>query len=197
MGFHLTGTSKSMLEFEFLTMKHPKEVRSINSQFPDAKSYIYGKLNDFAILRAGVGVQKVLNSKARGIKNAVEVRYLYNMGLSMGILKPVYLYILNFNSNYEAYTTVEKYDPDKHFTDNIFGRAPFTKGLNEIKLHPGGYAKFGLNFDFSANEELVKSIEVGANLDAYPTDVPIMAIQDNKKFFLTLYISFNIGNQHN
>lgn len=196
-GMHLTGYSKSMLEFEFLSMKNPKETRSINPLYSDAKSYIYGKLNTFSVGRAGVGIQKVINSKARGIKNAVEVRYFYAMGFSAGILKPVYLYIVDFNSGYDATIKTEKYNPTKHYPENIYGRAPFTKGFGELKFHPGGYVKFGLNFDFAPEEENLRSIEIGFNVDAYPKEVPIMALKENKKFFLTFYLSFNLGNQYN
>ncbi|MEI7594617.1 MAG: hypothetical protein WCK02_02635 [Bacteroidota bacterium] len=197
-GKHLTGYSKTTLEFDLVGMKHPKEVKSVSSLYVDAKSFVYGKLNTLTILRTGLGVQKIINSKGRGIKSAVEVRYFYFLGGSLGFAKPVYLYIVKgFTSNYKIITATEKYNPQIHYPENIFGRASFVNGIDEIKIHPGGYAKFGLSFDYAAYEEEVKSIEIGAILDAYPKSIPIMATKTNNNLFLTFYMSFNIGKRFN
>src|SRR5437868_6124329 len=42
-GKHVTGFKKRILDFEFLTVKHPKEYSS-PSLYDGAKSFIYGKL---------------------------------------------------------------------------------------------------------------------------------------------------------
>lgn len=197
-GKHLTGYSKTSLDVEIVGMKHPKEIKSINTFYLDSKSFIYGKSNSLLITRIGGGVQKTINSKGRGIKSAVEVRYFYFAGASFGFTKPVYLYIVQgFDPNYHMITTIEKYNPLEHYPENIYGRGPFSKGFNEIKIHPGGYAKFGLSFDYASYEEEVKSIEVGAILDAYSKSIPIMATKKNSNFFLTFYLSFNIGKRYN
>ncbi|MFH0867027.1 MAG: hypothetical protein V1904_12595, partial [Bacteroidota bacterium] len=61
-GKHITGYKKRMFEIEITGMKHPKEIKSINPYFDNAKSYVYGKENYFFILRGGMGRQKVINS---------------------------------------------------------------------------------------------------------------------------------------
>src|SRR5205085_7126638 len=88
-GRNITGFKKLMFEAQFVSMKHPKEVKQINPYFENSKSYIYGKLNTFNILRASVGQRNTLYSKAD--RTGVEVRLIYLAGLSLGITKPIYL----------------------------------------------------------------------------------------------------------
>lgn len=192
-GRNITGYRKVIFEAQLVSMKHPKEVKQINPYFENSKSYIYGKLNTFNIIRAGVGQRNTLYSKAD--RTGVEVRFIYLAGLSLGITKPVYLEILSEeppNSGRFDIVT-ERYDPEKHFIDNIYGRAPFTYGLDEINFHPGGFAKIGFNFEYAPFHEDIKSIEVGAVFDAYPKKIPIMATKENKQFFLSFFITFIYG----
>lgn len=191
-GKNLTAYKKRMWEAEIVNMKHPKEVRSVNPYFDNAKSFFYGKLNSMIALRAGIGQQQVIFSKAE--RSGVEVRFNYTAGLSLGLAKPVYLNILYptaFEGEYEV--IVEKYDPERHYVDNIYGRAPFTEGISETRIYPGGYAKVGVSFDYGTMHDDVKSIETGITLDAYGKKVPIMAETNNNQFFFNFYINILYG----
>lgn len=195
-GKHITGYKKRMFELELTGMKHPKEIRTVNPYFENSKSYIYGKENSFLLLRAGLGKQKIINSKPYW--GGVELRYFYYGGLSLGLLKPIYLYILHKTSvDYEYNLSIEKYDPDIHFAEDIFGRAPFFQGFNKLKPMPGIYLKTGLNFEYGAYDESVKAIEAGVTLDAYTNNVPIMAFVKNRNYFVSLYLSFHFGSRGN
>ena len=88
-----TVSKKHFWEGEFVSMKHPKEIRSINPYVENAKSYIYGKLNTFLILRGGYGRQHILFDKAD--KGGVAIRLNYSGGISLGFTKPIYLNILH------------------------------------------------------------------------------------------------------
>ncbi len=192
-GKNITGYKKLMFEAQFVNMKHPKEIKTINPYFENSKSYVYGKLNTFNILRASVGRRHTVYSKAD--RTGVEVRFIYTGGLSLGITKPVYLEVLQElppNSGFFSVVT-ERYDPDKHFIDNIYGRAAFTYGFDHLRFHPGVYLKTGFNFEYAPYHEDIKAIEVGATLDAYPKDIPIMALTENKQLFLSFYITFIYG----
>jgi len=39
----------------------------------------------------------------------------------------------------------------------------------------------------------VKALEVGAIIDAYPQEIPIMALTENNRFFLSFYITIMYG----
>ncbi|MFA4851309.1 MAG: hypothetical protein WC599_02215, partial [Bacteroidales bacterium] len=148
------------------------------------------------ILRAGLGKQKIINSKPYW--GGVELRYFYYGGFSLGLLKPVYLYILNETGTPNIYNLdMERYDPDKHLAKDIFGRAPFFQGFNQLKPMPGLYAKLGLNFEYGAYDESLKAIETGITIEAYLKPVPIMAFNENKNIFISLYFSFHFGSRRN
>ena len=195
-GKRISAFKSRSFEFEAISMKSPKEIKTINPYFNNSKSYIFGKLNNVFMLRGGYGLNHQLNRKP--LWGGVEVRYFYYGGFSLGIAKPVYLYILNFTSIYYEYTlTMEKFNPEEHFLDNIYGRAPFTKGMAEMRFYPGLYLKGGFSFDFSGEHEKIRSLEAGFILDLYPYPIPIMAFRDDYHYFINLYLSFNFGKKYN
>jgi hypothetical protein len=199
-GTHITGYKKRMFEFEITGMKNPKEIRVSSlypsvQGYPDPKSYIYGKENAFFILRGGIGKQKIINSKPYW--GGVELRYFYYGGLSLGILKPIYLYIYDLQDTLGNPISIQRYNPAIHTADNIYGRAPFFEGFNKISLMPGIYFKTGLNFEYGASDKTLKAIEAGIAVDIYTKDVPIMAYTNNKNYFVSLYLSFHLGSRGN
>ncbi|MDP4266524.1 MAG: hypothetical protein Q8880_03735 [Bacteroidota bacterium] len=194
-GKHVTGKLKKVWDIEFVSVSSPKEY-SISSQFNEnSKEFVLGKLNSFFILRTGIGFQKTLFNKPE--KRGVEIRFFNFTGISNGILKPVYLDILHFDSNNQniATVTTERYDPNLHDKGNIYGKASFLKGIDELSYVPGLYLKCGFNFDFAESEEnaKVRLFEIGAVLDAFPKKIPLMAYVNNNNFFFNLYIAFHIG----
>lgn len=189
-GKHITGFKKRMLEIEFAGMKHSKEIKSLNP-YDNAKSYIYGKLNNLYIFRTGAGIQKLINEKP--LWGGVEVRYFYYGGASIGFTKPIYLYVINFSTPGTYIITLEKYDYNEHFVDNIYGRGPFNKGLNQLKIHPGLYVKAGLNFEYGSEDKSLRVLETGVCLDVYPKPIEIMAFNKDDYYFLSFYLSFSFG----
>jgi hypothetical protein len=192
-GWHKTGFSKRVFELEAVSWRHPKEIKVVNPYYDHPKGYYYGKLNSFFIIRPGFGYQNVIYTKPE--QNGVEIRYIAFIGVSLGLAKPVYLDILKDSpvSIDDKIIETERYDPDKHFIDNIYGRGPFLRGFGELKIYPGGYAKFGLNFEYGQLDEDVKSLEVGLVADVYPKVIPLMANQHNHQVFLGIYLSFSYG----
>lgn len=191
-GKNITAYKKRLYEFEVFNIKHPKEVRTVNPYFDNAKSFFYGKQNTLTVVRLGFGKQKILFSKAE--KGGVEVRLNYTGGFSLGLAKPVYLNILyptKFEREYEL--RVEKYDPERHYVDNIYGRASFMEGIGEIKPYPGGYGKLGFAFEYGKWSESIKCIEVGAMVDVYAKEIPIMAKTENSQVYLNFYINLLYG----
>lgn len=191
-GINRTVDRKLMFEANLLEMKDAKEIRTINPFFTNTKSYIYGKMNALYILRLGLGQQHMLNRKP--YFGGVELRAFYTGGLSAGFAKPVYLEIVKMDmSLYRPIIVVERYDPDKHFNDNIYGRASFTRGFDKLKPYPGAYLKAGLSIDFGTLNQRPKTVEVGAVLDLYAKAIPVMAFKKADQFFLTIYLSFGLG----
>ncbi|MBK7213597.1 MAG: hypothetical protein IPH88_09980 [Bacteroidales bacterium] len=194
---------RRIIEFDLLEMKAPNQEKTYNDNFINPKYFFFGKLNNLYILRAGMGQQHMMNRKPYW--GGVEVRYFYSGGLSLGLAKPVYLYISYYRSDLVIFATkTEKFDPAKNYpvttpdyTYDIYGRAPVFKGFNEIKPYPGLYAKAGFTFDFGALNDRVKSLETGVIVDSYFKGVPVMAYTDPYRLFVTAYLSFSFGKRFN
>lgn len=194
-------------DFAFLEYKNFKQTKqqpvdhyNISSFLDSNKDYYFGKKNNFYALHVGYGYKKRIADKAD--KNGVRVSLTYLGGFSLGVLKPYYLEYIDSSYVEENVTTYiivnDKYseqNKDKFLDESLITSASgFSKGLGEIKAIPGVYGKFGLNFDWASNDQFVKSMEVGVNLDVYYKKVPIMVASDvNRPFFLGLYLSFQLG----
>lgn len=186
-----------IMTFEFVTMKHEKEIKSFNPVYEDSRSYVLGKVNSMYVIRGGVGRKKILTKKLR--ERGVEVGYSWMFGPTLGFTKPVYLEIGYPQIPYE-YISVEKYDPKEHDFYNIYGRASGLNGLNELSVYPGAFFKFALSFEYSDYQDAIKGLEVGVAVDAYLTEVPIMApdfIHKNKQVFTTVYFNLIFGRKFN
>lgn len=194
-GKNLTGYKKRMLEVEFATMKHPKEYSIVNPSFDGASSFVYGKMNSVFLLRGGYGRQKVLFSKADRL--GVEVKYSLYGGASFAFAKPVYLDIVHPSSIPYSYdVTSERYDPAVHRNiEEIYGKSSFTTGLGSTVIYPGLYAKFALNFEYGMYHNSIKALETGVVIDGYPRNIPMMAYNKNRNYFVSFYIAFMYGSK--
>lgn len=198
-GYYKTAHSALQWSIDLVSMRHPKEIKSYNPYFDNAKPYSYGKENFFYALRPMFGKRNIVTDKFR--KNGVEFGYTYAIGGSLGIAKPVYLEIGKPEFPYE-YIVIENYDASEHFIEDIIGRASWTRGFDEIKLYPGAHAKFGLFVEYSPEQTGIKGIETGVSIDAYPDQIPIMAaieegVPENKQLFLNFYINVFFGKKYN
>lgn len=198
-GKRLSIFKTRLWEFEGVYMYSYKQVRLLNPYYPFSKKYVYGKLNDVFFLRAGISWKKQLNQKP--YSGGVEVRLTYGGGVSLALAKPYYLYVIYYNEVspgvYNSETRTEKFDPTNNSWSDIYGRAPFTKGIGEITFHPGFYGKIGLNFEFGKEQTKVRALEMGATVDIIPGGVAIMSGQKNTVFYPTLYLAFSIGKRFN
>jgi len=207
-GLNKTYYKNRMFEFDLLEMKSPTQAKRYNENFPNPRSYVYGKLNNLYILRAGIGRQHLLNRKPYW--GGVELRAFYYGGLDIGLAKPSYLYIAYYdvvdNQIIVDHKSLEKYDPEIHFPYiganpnclcDIYGRGPILSGFSDLKVYPGIYFKGGFNFEFSPMNDRIKSIEAGLTIDGFPKPVPIMAFKKANYLFITGYLSFHMGKRYN
>lgn len=203
-GAHLTFTKNKgafqsrLLQLDIVGMKHPKEVRSFNPYYDDSRSYIYGKLNNFFVIRPTIGKKYLKFDKIR--KSGVAVGFNWRVGPSLGFTKPVYLEIGIPGEGPFSYVDiiVEKYDPERHSVENIFGRASGLRGFDELRIQPGLHGAFAFNFEYDPEREGIKGIEVGATIDYYPmNEIEIMAFADNMSLFFNFYVTLQFGKKFN
>ena len=180
--------NKRLLEFEGGILKHPKEYKISNPSNQSQSTYVYGKLNSVFYLRAGFGHQKELFKKAD--LGGIAIRYFYTVGPVLALYKPIY-----YNTIYLTAAGAEIRDEKFNIASpqDIYGRASFTKGLNETKVLPGLFAKGGMNFEYSKEDKVIHAIEFGAQINAFPKVIPIMASSDNKSVYFSLFVSYRFG----
>jgi hypothetical protein len=193
----VTYLKKTLYDVDLVIIKHPKEVKiySNYSASNTSKSYIYGKTNSFINLRAGVGFQKEIFQKQD--RDGISIRYFYSFGPDIGLTKPIYYNYITIlvDSNNQVYyeTMTEKFVSQHPNATDIIGRASFFKGIDEISIIPGIYAKLGMTMEFGKKEQIVNALEGGIVFDAFIKRVPIMATEKNPWFFPSLFISYRFG----
>ncbi len=186
----LNYLNKRFYEIEAATLKHPKEYK-LSSIYPQAGSFVFGKLNSVIYIRGGLGQQHELFPKAD--LGGVAVRFIYSGGPVFALYKPIYYSIIRPISIDQAVLREEKFDVQIHDPTMIYGRASFFKGLNEIKMLPGLYARSGFNFEYSKEDKIIHAVEVGAQVNAFIKKIPIMETTQNKSIFFSFFVSYRFG----
>ncbi len=171
--------------------RHPKETRLTNYYFQGTGSFVFGKLNSTWTVGAGAGYQQEIFGKHD--LGGVSVSWFGGGGATVLFAKPIYYKIVVFLP--DNYYTIEeqKFDLTIHQPLDIMSKSSPFKGINEIKVYPGLYARGGFSFEYSKNDRLTHAIEVGASLHAFTKTIPIMASDDNKQFFPSIFVSYRIG----
>ena len=186
----INARNQTLYQVELFSLSHPKEIKMSNS-FYSNKSFVFGKINSFFELKGQWGRSSEIYRKNDA--GSISIRYFYSVGPVIGLLKPVY-YEIYYSTGvpYEYYTKVEKFNTSIH-QSNIFGKASFFEGIEEISIIPGASAKFGFTFEYSRRNVNINAIEIGAGIDIFPKEIPLMANESNQFFFLNLYAGYRFG----
>jgi hypothetical protein len=200
-GTHVTIRKKRMFEVEFVSMRHPKQVKRTNDYLTgEARPFFYGKLNYVYIPRVGLGRQQVIFGKAQ--TSGVEVRANFFGGVDLGLTKPVYLKVLETDPYNEIYkiAVVKRYDPEdpgQSSPEDFLGPASWFNGFGEMRFYPGLYGKVSVSFEYSTMHQKLAILEAGFVVDAFLNKVPIMAYIDADRYFFNFYITLLWGGKKN
>jgi hypothetical protein len=191
--------------FELGYIKHTKEYRKqaiggpLIPNIGGGQSYIFGKRNQFILLRGGVGQKRYFTEKAKLRGLAVGVSY--EAGPTIGMLKPYYLdlgYPLDNGTQLEFRS--EKYSESNREVflndDLVGGFSGFSRGLGEISIMPGVHGQASLHLDWGAFDEFVKAMEAGIMIDLFFDKVPIMVEAENvenQNLFINLFLTLQLG----
>ena len=209
-GKRIDAANKRLYEVDFAYMKDPKESKTYVDPSLGNARYIHGKKNHAFDFRFALGKQHEMFRKHD--LGGIAVRYFYNYGPSVVLLKPIYYNVGKWenvpnNPNYQywvQFSKPEKFDPLWESNNvRIASRASFFKGFNELRALPGAFAKFGFNFDFSRQDRVVHALEAGIIAEGFLKKIEIMdctylhseprKVAQNQQFFLTLFVSYRFG----
>jgi hypothetical protein len=175
-------------QFELNEKKATREIKvSPNVNSDNVSSYIPGKMNNFYQFKMSVGQQRRIGGK--GNKNGVAVTYLYTGGVSVGILKPYLINVVDqYNNTFQStYPTIS----DSGYQQT--GAAGFFTGWNQLKIKPGLNVKTAMRFDYGHFNESVTAIEVGLSAEYYFSKIPQMIEIPERHFFFNGYVTILFG----
>lgn len=206
MGFGLewgrlrTYDKTKTLSIGISELRHPKEQRQnpAPSVRRTSRPFVYGKQNSLFVLRTGWGAKRYFSEKAK--QKGVAVGISYSIGPSLGLLKPYYLAINRRGdpSTGVGRVSIVKYSEAIHdeFLDNtlILGAAPFTRGLGELSVVPGGTASIAYHMDWGAYDEMVKALDIGLTADVFARK-PAIFVGDarNQQVFFNFFLNLQFG----
>ena len=206
-GKRINADNKRLYEVDFAYLKDPKEAKSyaLVSYLAAAtpSRYVHGKTNLAFDLRLGYGKQSEISRKFD--LGGVAIRYFYNFGPSVVLLKPIYYNAIESGTDeWSRLPNPEKFNPGwEQRNIYILSRASFFKGFGEIRPIPGAFGKLGFNFDFGRQDRVVNALEAGIIAEGFIKKVEIMdftyldaeprKIAQNQQFFLTLFVSYRFG----
>ncbi len=186
----LNARNHTLYRAEFSGVKHPKEIK-ISNGYISNKSFVFGKLNSFFELKAQYGRQSELFRK--NDIGGVSIRYFYEAGPTLGLLKPIYYEIIYTTGNInENYSKIEKFNTSIHQTQ-ILGKASFFEGIKELSVVPGLSARLGFTFEYSRQDIVVHALEFGIGMDIFPKKIPILATELNNFYFMNLTVGYRFG----
>lgn len=179
-------------EFSVSQIKAHKESRITNPYYEESKSYVFGKINQVYTLRLSYLFTRSLFEQKRF--KGVSIRYKQSVGLSLGLLKPVYVKIKEpFIEDITIKPTDERYDPTIHTEEYVFGRSSMFMGFSELTKHLGACYKTGFQFDFNANKSHISAVEIGVQMDIFPRKLTMFYTGKNRQFHPALYATVQLG----
>ena len=177
---------------DLVILKHPKEIKISNPIYENGRPYVYGKQNAFQMLRLWRGHQRLRSEKLR--KDAVRLSTHWRYGFTLGILKPVYLEIGYPDIPFD-YIATEVYDANAHFSDNIYGQASWSNGLDQLGVVPGLHMSYAFDFEYGNERFQQRTLAAGIACDAFlvPPEIFAAGFEQNHRLFVTLFATFELG----
>ena len=202
-GKRINAANKRLFEIDFAYLKDPKERKDYSFTNSGAR-YVEGKKNLAFDFRFGYGTQHEIYRKHD--LGGVAIRYFYNFGPSVILLKPIYYEVgkAMMDNSLDVFDKPQKYNSS--WSDNnimVIRRASFFKGFESLNVLPGAFAKFGFNFEFGKQDRVIHALEAGLIAEGFIKRVEIMdftnpnvnlnKIAKNQQFFLSIFVSYRFG----
>ncbi len=184
-----------LFSLDVVNIKDPKEykIRYQVAQNSFSKAFKFGKLNSLYNIRLSYGQQYMIYEKMR--EKGVSVYFNWKSGANIGLLKPIYLEIVNQEDGITV-NSEERYDPNIHNESNIYGKGSFGAGFNEIEFIVGGHFETGFKFELAKERESIFALETGVAIDVYPSGAPILAFKKEEVILYNLYIKLLFGKKY-
>lgn len=197
---YIDGFNKAGFEAELTKIRHPKETLTPDNFLGNSRGFVFGRINSMFALRGGYTQEKILFDKTE--KGSISVAWNYTGGVSLGMLKPIYVQVTQQTDDNTTILVTDRYNPSTMPASTVIGEAGFLRGFDEMRFRPGLYLKSAFSFDYQLLDKKITTLEVGVIYDFYFNKVKIFApdfLQEdvNQIGFLQLYFAFNFGVKKN
>lgn len=176
---------------ELAHVKNPKEERVTNTITNN--SFILFKQNYFIPLRLAYVRENLLFRKAP--EDGVQLNWVNAGGVTLGWLKPYYVLYSPDNNVNNAQSVPYNSAIHGNNPNTVLGAGSFFDGFNDMKMLPGVHLRSALSFEFGTSQASVVGAEIGALVEQYGQQVPIMDRAPNRSFFTSLYLTFYYGSK--
>lgn len=196
-GISFTSAKKQTIEQYFYwklslsELKHRKEIKGINPNYPNQSQFIFGKLNHVYPLSFSVGFHEKFILKNN--KRAIGIRYYYGAGVDAALMKPAYYQIELVFSQDSSRVITDQFDPDLHNVNNIKERSSWFQGLNETSIAPGVLVEIGAIVDFSGKKGRIHGVGLRSFLQSFLLPVEVLAGEPQRRFYFGFSLSYVWG----
>lgn len=183
-------------DIELSTYHHPQETKTFNTEVNNPSAFVFGKMNKVVLFKSQYAISCKISQFSDAQRIGIDV--ICGAGVSLGILKPVYINLIYPDpSGYEVIVS-EKYNPTKH-TDKtrIAGYADERVGLNEINYKAGISVSAGVGFTWGYFTSYPKRLETGFYMEYFNNGLPIMAFAKNKSVQSGVFLKLFLGKKVN
>jgi hypothetical protein len=173
---------------EIVNVKHPKELRRVSRT--SGNTFILGKTNYLFSIRPQYGREWVIFKKAP--QQGVQVNAILAGGPTLGIVMPYYVQYAESTQR----TVIIPYSNDPRIEPSrIIGSGPFLRGFGESDLAIGANIKVSLAFEFGTFKNDVTGFEAGFQLEAFPNEIEIVPVANNRNLFPSAFIMLFYGSR--
>lgn len=175
------------LGVEIANVKHPEEAR-VQSIY--GGGYIMGKSNYLYSVRFSYGLERLLFRKAP--QQGVQVSVLASAGPTLGIIAPYYIEYAT-----GGLVSSEQYSPTNplHNGTYIHGSGRPLEGIGESSFTAGVHVRTGMSFEFGTFKSNVSGLEIGLMLEAFPKEVVLLPLSENRAIFPSAYVTLFHGSR--
>lgn len=193
----------NLWQLSFSEVKHEKETKlqGSNGGFNELGSgapYIYGKQNNLYLLQLTYSREKKILPTV--LDGNVSVALSYGGGLTLAMLKPYYLQLINQTHSPNpatASTLEERYEianGDRFLNPSlILGRGRWNEGMDEIQYVPGLHSECAVVIRPAKGKTFTQAIRLGVQGTVYARTLPVLIKSDPSRHRICLFAAFELG----
>ncbi|MCU0354644.1 MAG: hypothetical protein MUD08_13050 [Cytophagales bacterium] len=177
---------KQTFGVEIVNVKNPKEIRA---QSGNGNAFVLGKSNYLFVVRPQYGRERVIFRKAP--EEGVRISAVGAAGLSLAVIKPYFIVYQNPGGD----QVIVQYNPVDHTSSaNIIGTTGLTR-FDGTRFSVGLNIKAGLAFEIGGFRSSATGFEVGGMIEAFPNEIVIMPLAENRRVFTSVYLNIYFKNK--